>query len=77
MKKAHSEEQLHSKEENKMEARDQRMFSRAVIWAGVAMLVIFVLALLLVRRSAAHIQPVTPNNHPTSRLVQAAPESLA
>jgi len=72
-----SQDKLHSDKDNQLEARDQRIFARVVIWAGAAMLLIFVLALLLVRRAERHIQPVTPNNHPTSRLVQASGELLA
>jgi len=72
-----SQDKLHSEKDNQLEVRDQRIFARVVIWAGAAMLVVFVLALLLVRRVERHIQPVTPNNHPTSRLVQVSRQSLA
>jgi hypothetical protein len=42
---------------------DRKMFSRAMVWAGIALLVILIAAIFIVRPAAKKIQPVTPNNH--------------
>jgi hypothetical protein len=45
----------------------RKMFARALIWAGVALLVILVAAVFIARPAAKKIQPVTPNT-PRSEL---------
>ena len=40
---------------------DRKMFTRALIWAGIALFVILVGAIFIARPAAKKIQPVTPN----------------
>jgi hypothetical protein len=40
---------------------DRRMFSHAMIWAAVALLLILVAAVFIARPAAKKIEPVTPN----------------
>ncbi len=61
--------ELHSPEDDELERRDQQSFSRVVVVAGVAIMVILVLALLVVRFAGGHIRPVYPDRHPASHLV--------
>ncbi|HEX6494262.1 MAG TPA: hypothetical protein VF018_02175 [Acidobacteriaceae bacterium] len=47
--------------ETKEIGADRRIFPRVVLLAGIALLVLLVMALFLVRPAAKKIQPVTPN----------------
>ena len=62
-------DELHSRKDDELEQRDQRTFGRVVMMAGIAIAVIFVLALFAVRIAARHVRPVNPDKHPTSQLV--------
>jgi hypothetical protein len=62
-------DELHSRKDNELEEKDQNQFAKALVMAGVAMLVIFVVALLVVRWAGRRIQPVNPDKHPTSELL--------
>jgi hypothetical protein len=48
--------------ESKQIGSDRRMFSRAMVWAGIALLVMLMAALFIARPAAKKIQPVTPSN---------------
>ena len=61
-------DELHSHRDNQIERKDQRQFARAVVMAGIAMLLVFVLALLLVRWAGRRVHAVNPDKHPTSEL---------
>jgi hypothetical protein len=61
--------ELHSKHDDQLESRDRGIFARVVLLAGIALLVLFLAALLLVRRAGRHIDPVNPDRHPTSQVV--------
>jgi hypothetical protein len=52
---------------------DRKMFARALIWAGVALLVILVAAVFIARPAAKKIQPVTPNTPRSQALTQHKP----
>lgn len=69
-------DELHTRGQNELEKKDQTQFSKAIIMAGIAMLVIFVAALILVRWAGRRVQPVNPDKHPTSELRQVAPPEL-
>jgi len=60
------DEQL-EKHESREIGSDRWMFSRAMIWAAVALLVILVAAVFLARPAARKVEPVTPNT-PRSEL---------
>jgi len=49
------------------------MFARALIWAGLALLVILVAAVFIARPAAKKIQPVTPNTPRSQALTQHNP----
>jgi hypothetical protein len=46
------------------------MFTHAMIWAGIALLVILVTALFISRPAAKTIQPVTPNGRSALQALQ-------
>ena len=66
-------DQLHSRRDDELESKDQRQFSRAVVLAGIAILLIFAVALIAVRWAGRQIHPVNPDKHPTSELHQLRP----
>ena len=70
-------DELHTRGQNEFEKKDQTQFSKAVILAGIAMLLVFVVALIVVRWAGRKIQPVNPDKHPTSELRQVQPSDLA
>lgn len=57
---------LHTKADNELESKDQKMFAKALVLAGIALAVLFVAALLLVHRAGRHIQPVS--RHESSQI---------
>ena len=61
-------DERHSRRDYDIERKDQKQFSKAVVLAGIAMLLIFAAALLLVRWAGRRVQPVNPNKHSTSEL---------
>ena len=69
-----SADELHSTADNELEAKDQSMFKRSMVYAGIAVVLIFLAALLLVQRAGRHIRAVQPNPHPTSEVVWRATE---
>jgi hypothetical protein len=68
------DDRLHSRKDDELEKKDQGIFSRTVLLAGIALLVLFGLALLLVRHAGRHVEPVNPDSHPTSRSVTSQTE---
>jgi hypothetical protein len=68
---------LHSKRDDELEQKDQSIFSRVVILAGIALILLFLGALFLVNRAGRHIQPLNPDKHPTSQVVGPAREWMA
>jgi len=60
--------------ENRSVGSDRKMFTRAVMWAVVALFLMLVAAVFIARPAAKEIQPVTPNT-PRSEL-QLPPSSL-
>ena len=62
-------DKLHSRKDDELEQRDQGIFGHVVVYAGIALLVIFAIALLVVKMTGRQIQPVNPDKHPSSLLV--------
>jgi hypothetical protein len=61
---------LHSKKQNEMEATDQRIFSRVVVLAGIALVVLLAIGLLLVKVAGKHVD--LPHTHTVSSLASGA-----
>jgi hypothetical protein len=61
---------LHTERDDELEAKDQSIFGRVVMLAGIALLIILLAALLFVKRAGRHIEPVNPDKHVTSQVVR-------
>jgi hypothetical protein len=57
--------------EYKQAPPSRRIFYRAALWAGVALLAILIAAVFLARPAAKKIQPITPKGRSGLRVLQA------
>jgi len=62
--------------ESKQIGSGTKMFSHALIWSGIALLVLLIAGVLIARPAAKRIHAVTPNA-PRSQLMVVHPVSLA
>lgn len=65
--KGDNEVKLTRDSENRPIGSDRKMFTRALIWAAIALFVILIAAVFIARPAAKKIRPVTPNT-PRSEL---------
>jgi hypothetical protein len=64
--------ELHSRKDDRLEQTGLSVFGHVVVYAGVALLVVFLVALLVVKMMGRHIESINPDRHPTSRLISGA-----
>ena len=60
---------LHSRKDEEMEERDQKIFARVVIYAGIAVAIFFAVGLLVVWIGGAHLPGLSAAKHTTSCIV--------
>jgi hypothetical protein len=64
--------ELHSRKDDELERRDLGTFGHVVAFAGIALLLVFAIALLAVKMAGRHIETVNPDKHPTSQVIARA-----
>ena len=62
-------EELHSRKDNELEQRDQKIFGRVVMMAGIAAALIFIAAIVLVGTVGGLIHAVQPAETPPWRVL--------
>lgn len=63
---------LHSRQNEELEERDQKMFARVVVSAAVAAVIIFIVGFVIICVSGTHLPGLNTASHFTSAVVLGA-----